>query len=308
MNPLLILFSFAVGLLAQVFLLTDSLPLPGKGRRQILLVFSFSAAFVLLPVAAGFPGRPWTENLYTSFVLAALVFSAVAIGVLFLNQSMPRIGQGDLLSFTLVFWLVYLSEYRGPSFLGVLCGVWGILATVGTLLIVCLRLEMDFLSKLFFYTWFLTIVFYVCCYQVLSGDLELIFFRRGWDQLMQFHPVAAFFSGMAVFCFMAYGFYSWLAFDFLFKLIFRGSRYARTRGGKKWEIAERLTGHFSDVRIGFRAALAVVVLQGGFYLLNSRYHLVPLPLLVNFSIVLLPFLFMRLLGRLASPPPPSKAD
>lgn len=234
-------------------------------------------------------GKPLVEIAYNSFIVLILVFCLVTTGILFMDKTVPSIGQANLLSFTLIFWLVYLKHYDGFGLGALFLGSFGGVSTLATLFVILLKAQLNFIKKLFFYSWFLFINVYLCGFQVLLGDFRLVNMDRGWEFLGRYHYLSAFFSGMAILFFFVYGFYFSLALGSLVKLSLKGSRQAKTGGGKKWEDAEMMISHLSDYQIGIKEALLIILFQGGLYLLNEWHPFFSLPLMVNFSIVVLPY-------------------
>jgi len=301
LNPILVVLAFCAGLSLQAFLFTQSLSRPKEGRRFLALAFPITTALVLLPnlLPILFGHSPIADIAYRSFLLAVLVFCLVTVGILFHDQAVPDIGQANLLVFTGIFWLVFLRHWSGGG-ADTALGLWAGTATLGTLFTAFLRPSLNFLSKLYFYAWFLFINVYLCAFQVLSGDFRLVDLDHGWVFLGQHHPPQAFLAGMALLFFAVYVFYFSLAFGSVLKLSFKGSRQAKTRGGKKWGDAAMMVTHLSDYPIGAREALVILGIQGGLYLVNTLHPFLPLAVLVNFSIVVLPYV-LRLALRALSP-------
>ena len=255
----------------QAYFFTQGLPKPSERRRWLLLVFSISLLLVLLPMDIPdlIGGKPWVEIAYSSFIVLTLVFCLVTTGILFMDKTVPSIGQANILSFTMIFWLVCFKHFDGFGLGTSFLISFGSVATLGTLLVILLKAQLNFLGKLFFYSWFLFINVYLCSFQVLLGDFRLVDMDRGWEFLGHYHYLSAFFSGMAILFFTVYGFYFSLALGSLVKLAFKGSRQAKAKGGKKWEDAEMMISHLSDYQIGIKEALLIILFQGGLYLLNE---------------------------------------
>lgn len=143
----LLISAFGVGIAFEALLLQRADWHPGR-----LL------GCIAMSLFAALPGKHETE--YQPLVHVLLVFSAFAVlfAIAFMNDILPAIGEKLLLSYTLVFWFAFLSEfYRAGLLQNVLLGLM-VPPTLATLWVACRRPALNFTLKLILYTWFLCII------------------------------------------------------------------------------------------------------------------------------------------------------
>jgi len=215
------------------------------------------------------------ENFFTIF----FVLFPVSFFVVFAKDFLIKINELVLLSFTLIFWYVFLINFNPNLFLILLF----LLPTIGVLFLVFSKFELSNYWKLIFYLWFLTIdIFLILSYSI-HGNLLSFIFMEGVSGISL---IESFLTGMIflhLFC-------NLLCFFFLFNVggkDFKLQSFSKTIK-EVTQNAQFIFNKYSLKQSKLLHSLIIIILQGGFLVFNYFYSFVPDFLLISIFIFISP--------------------
>jgi len=218
-------------------------------------------------------------HLYGS-VLIFLVFGAGS----FLKNIAPLVDEHELLGHTLTLWYAFLSLYFRPSPAYYAVAVLLAFPSLSVLwLAFSAKPVIGVAGKVFFYSWYLFISVGILVSQCMFGYFKMIFGDNGGDP----GALGAMTFGMGLIYMLA----CWYSFAMLTSYLITP---VDPTGKRDEETMRRLRARVSVIGgpySGGRGALArrsavILVLFGGFLVLNKRFSMVSVPMVLNIGLVL----------------------
>lgn len=257
-----------------------------SGASPLGLVWALGAGlFGLLP---GKHESEYEPHFHVAYGFVIAVFVALAQ---YKDEIMARVCESSLLVTSLTFWYLCASflDLQGRGLLLALAA----LPTLGTLAAAFTMRDWSFSFKLAGYVWFLVLTAANTCFQLGFGNLSFLFV----DAYVPPKPVDLFLTGMAFTVLAASLFYIYILVPIPDKHEALQERMERWRRD-----AHAMAGSFADYALTPGQALQIVLLQGGFYLVNRWAGWFLPSTMMNVSMVVLPLGFRALLGLRRAPP------
>ncbi len=218
-------------------------------------------------------------NIGTFFFMCIIIFTAV-----YKEKILPVINEQVLLSFTILFWFIFLVYDHKliddtiaclPLFSSML------LVTLGTLVMAFTKIRIGFRLRAIFYIWFMLTAFVIGASQFWFGNLSII---TNSEVSASADPFSAFTAGMVFLYIFTY-------FMYLLEVIpFPGKYQTIKERITQWqEHIALLSNKYSDYQMKTGHALLIIILQGGALILNYFLQLVPNYLLINISVLLVTY-------------------
>ena len=265
MDELFIVFVFGSGIVAQFFALLRGNRI---GYLELIAVIIMSLVVAFMPTEEGYP---LPKRVFFSFC-----FFTIASAFFFKEQILPRITEGVVLSFTIVFMFILLVYFQQAiDYLPVLILV--ILATIGTLTFAFTSLKPGYYTRFFLYAWFLIMVVSITVWQVVYSDT----FRSVlFSEVKSIDIASAFFGGAVFYYLVAHAFY-------LFELIpIPGENEGiRDRIRRLKEDIRLFSEKYLDHEIKPSHAMIMIVVQAGLLVINHTLGILPDVLLVNIILI-----------------------
>jgi len=282
MAPEQMILVFILGIFAQSALfLFDAGILTGSPDQWLARVGG-ALASGLFGLAPG--RRERNYSLYFHLCVGAVIYISIFLSF-FKKEILSRVSESSLLCNCLVFWYLFATTFRDTLDQKLLLGI-AALPTLGTLAIAFSIRSWNFGVKFACYVWFLFLIAAIAVLQVRVGNLDFLFGKTPDDG-----PFGVFLTGMAAA-------YMWAGLYYLFILVpIPGKRQTFAERMDVWRAdASMMAGRFSDYALTPQQAGTVIALQGGLYGLNLQFHLVSDAVLLNASLVFLPYVYRALAG------------
>jgi len=275
-HPFILSLVFGVGIIFQSLLFISNQWTLEK-MRLILKHMGIS-------LAGMFPGkneRHYVEDIYFHITICFILFAGFIFAT-FKKEILPRITEASLLSYSLIFWYLFLSRYDPHSAFDRTVVLLAALPTLGTLVIAFTLIHWSFKVNLSCYIWYLILVLAISILQISFGALAFIFGHR----TDQFELWQILLTGMSFTYLSASMFYLYILIPV------QGKNQTKEERMQIWqEDARLMASRFVDYRMPPVQAAIILILQGGLYALNHTYRWFPMPLMVNLSVVVLPVFF-----------------
>jgi len=291
MDRLTLSFIFGLGIVVQTLLFV--MWCPAEGRLGRIGIAAATGLFGLLP---GKHERNYELHFHICYCFVVYAFM---IFVLFKKEIMARVSESSLLGNSLVFWYLCASYFTGTPRQNTLMAI-AALPTLITLVIAFTIREWHFVVRLSCYIWFLCLMLAISCFQVHFGNMSFI-----WsDRFSPPAPFSLFLTGMAFTYLTASVFYIFILIPFTQKHQTFAQRMVIWR-----KDAHLMASYFSDYQLSASQALSILVFQGGLYVLNYFFRWVSVPVMMNLTLIVLPYffaIFTRLVPSSLGPVPTDK--
>ena len=224
------------------------------------------------------PGKH--ENNYDPLIHIFLCFCffAFIFAITFKEDILPLISEKILLSYSLIFWFSFFSFFYKDAFIHKFLFILFLLPSLATVFIAFIKSKLNFWGKLFFYSWFLTIIVSLGLFRFSFSHLSLFFSNHHSSWI---GPIDCILTGMAFLYLVVNATYIW-------ELIpIPGKNQSWKSRMEEWhELTNLMTQRCDDQQPTHVQTILILVLQGGGLFLNYQYHLVPAAVLINVLLLL----------------------
>jgi len=265
-----------IALIFILGVLTQSILMLGNKLEPLNWFFCFAGSLIgLIPNKTDVPYNVLPHVLITSFIFCLMLM------MFFKRKILPKIGEENLFSLILILWYVGMVFFQGSgrNFLIRLM----ILPTLGTLYLVLTKKRISFFWQVLAYSWYLIMIIALTSVNLIWGILQL---PNQPLKIAYLDGIDVFLSGMA-FCFLV------VNITFIYKLIpwFPGKDQNLTASIDDWRHHCRLLAdRYRDRQANFKIISQIAIFQGGSLAFNYFFGIIPHLILVNFWILLVPFL------------------
>jgi hypothetical protein len=282
MTPFVLSLIFGIGIVFQALLFVGDFWNPIKIKSV-----GTAAGASFMGMLPGKHERDYVGDIYFHMCSCFVIFAFV-IFANFKKEILPRIGETCLLSYSLILWLLLFPKEGINSAFDKVAMVISVLPTLGVLVISFTLVQWNFTVNLICYIWFLVLTLTIYAVQISFGELAFLFNPNDSPA----SPAHLFLTGMSFTYLSASVFYLYILIPIQKKHQTREERM------KQWrEDAGLMASRFIDYRMTPVQALFILVLQGGFYALNHYLRLLPVPMVVSISIILVPYLYSIAFSR-----------
>lgn len=265
---------FVLGLILQAFLLVGKTE---SKRFFSLLKFVFLFALFLFINAA------IRVDYYTpeDFITVVIFTFTILFFAVYIRDFLIKINELILLSFTLIFWYVFLLKFQFNLFLT----IFALVPTIGVIYSSFTKNQLSNRRKLVFYLWFLIIDIFLIASYFIRGSLYSFIFGQ---EVGKISLIDSFFTG-ASFLYLSCNIW---CFFLLFPMS-RGARSFRMDPVKLTiqEVvrnARPVIDKYSNEQVKPLHSLILIIFQGGFLVLNYLYKFIPDTLVVSLFITIIP--------------------
>jgi hypothetical protein len=225
-------------------------------------------------------------HIFFCFCLFAFTFAMA-----FKNDILPVVSEKILLSYSLIFWFSFFSFFYKDAFIHKSLFFLFLIPSLATVFIAFIKSKLNFWGKLFFYSWFLSIVISLVLFRFSFSHLSIFFDKHHTPWIGSVDCVL---TGMAFLYLVVNATYIW-------ELIpIPGKNQSMASRMKEWhELTDLMTQRCDDQQPTHLQTILILVLQGGGLFINYQYHLVPAGLLINVLLLLPVFLSSARTTKLA---------
>jgi len=277
-DPLQLTLWFGLGVIVQaIFLIYDRLN--SKNLRNFFLCLLFSVIFGFIPrKGEGIVNYDVVFHIFIWFIFFLISFAAV-----FRKEILPEINKTVILSFTLIFWYIFLVYFYSNTIYKNFLTLIVLIPTIATLISVFTNLKLSFFWRLFFYVWFLILLISLLLSQ-LSLETFSSFFKK--DGIVSLTFIDALVTGMV---------FLYLCVNSLYVInVFFTYKDEEAPPGerlKAWrEHIRMLVDKYIDYQPHPILSLLIILLLGGIFAANYYNKFISDFLLINILILIVPFL------------------
>jgi len=264
---LILILWFGLGVITQAILLIRN---DWKWGKFALCIGA--GCFGMMPGKHEYNYEP-LMHIFICFCIFAIMFA-----LFFKEDILPLISEKVLLSYSLIFWFSFFSFFYKDAFIHKFLFFLFLIPSLSAVYIAFIKTKLNFLGKLFFYTWFLIIVVSLGLFRFSFSHLSLFFDKH---HVPWIGSVDCLLTGMAFLYLIVNATYIW-------ELIpIPGKNQTMESRMQQWhELTNLMTQRCDDQQPTHLQTILILVLQGGGLLLNYLYHLVPAGVLINVLILL----------------------
>ena len=264
MDDITLSLLFALGVIAEGILLCYHKNIEFKRLKG---VFILTIVAMILSLCRFSPSAGLASFLF----MFVIYFSAVS-AFAFRDEILPVINEGTILSFTIVFWFVAIENFS--YFLTPLL-IFGLIATIGTLVLTFTKIKTGFYSSVFFYGWFLAMSLFI-------GIMQAAYVLA--------NPSLSVFDAFILGMFFLYLIAHYLYFFTIFSIPRNPSGPLSISGYiRAWKRnVQCFTDKYSNLQISLPVALLIIVGEVGAFILNYYYNFAPFYLIAAVIMLLVP--------------------
>ncbi|MCX6764232.1 MAG: hypothetical protein NTU58_00785 [Candidatus Nealsonbacteria bacterium] len=278
---------FILGFILQAFLLVRNTEY--KRFLALLKFVTILTFFIFIWFAI-------KANYYTpqGFIIIFIFVFTILFLAVFIKDFLIQINELILLSFTLIFWYVFLLRFQFNPFL-IICALP---PTIGVIFVSFTKFQLKNYQKLMLYLWFLVIDVFLLTHYFIRGSFFSFSFT---EKIGQVSLINSFFMG-ATFLYLACNV---LCF-FLFFTVIQGGKSFRLQPFKQTMQAiikntQPIIAKYSNEESKTLHSLMLIILQGSFLALNYLYKFIPDSLIISLFVTIIPQLLLIKSGSLKEP-------
>ena len=227
------------------------------------------------------------DNYPQTFVILFLLIFLIPFFMAFKEVIINEINELILLSFNLTFWYLFLTKINPNPVLILLAS----LPTIGVIFLAFSNFKIKDHWKIVFYLWFLVMDAFLILFYFFYGDLSSLVLVREIDSISLFN---SFLAGMAFLHLSSH----FLCFASLIRLSTEyNNRFVFEPIKKTIKDTVRnsrfIIDKYSSKQAKILHSFLLVLLQGGFLILNYFYSFIPEFLLISIFVIVVPQLLIR---------------
>jgi len=256
---------FALGVIAEGILLCCHKNINFNRLKGVFILTIVAMIISLLRV-------PLDAGLGFFFFTFVLFFSGI-FAFAFMEEMLPVINEGTVLSFTIVFWFV---AFENLSYTCIPFFLIALIPTIGTLILTFTKIKIGFYSSVFFYGWFLAM-------SVFIGFMQAVYVLA--------NASLSVFDAFALGMFFLYLIAHYLYFFIIFSIPRHPSGHISFSGYvRAWKrrVECFVEKYSTNIQISLPVALLIIFGEVGAFILNYYYQFVPFYLMVAVTILIIP--------------------